>query len=500
MRLLCAAGGALPSVGHNGCMNDVTAVTESGRLRQLLAFARAAEPRTPLPRRSAMIDIAIAAVVLAVSLAIATVSLHGGYAAAVLTSVPLAARRRYPLTAFLVVLTAAIALKNQATDVTFLAIVFAGYSAALHSRFRGAALLVLAPAGVLVAAEFWSVADRGGSFAVVRNPVGYVGALGRPVPVLPASAPGLPGLSSAAAGPTRVGGLLVLVSLVSIAIFGAVMYAGDRIRRLQAEHQTATGRALRLERARIASELHDVVTHNVSVMIIQAGAARQVLAESPGDARQALLAVEASGRAAMTELRHLLGLLSPAAAPDAGATDSAGPTDSADPVGENLRPQPGLEQLRPLIDRVAAAGLPVDLQISGGLHDLPPGLDLAVFRVVQEALTNVLKHAGKPKTTVRLDLTGTELVVDIADSGPPIPAAAPVFPAGRGRGLLGLRERIAIYGGELDAGPRLGGGWRVTARLPVDQSPEPGAPAAGEAAGSPANGAAAFPAPAAQPR
>jgi signal transduction histidine kinase len=484
-------------------MNDVTAVTGSGsgRLGQLLAFARAAEPRTALPRRSAIIDVAIAAAVLAASLAIARASLHGAYPAAVLTSVPLAARRRYPLTVFLVVLAAAIVLKNHATDVTFLAIVFAGYSAALHSRFRGVALLALAPAGVLVAAVFWQVRSQSGLVAVKPVGPGYLGDLGPPV--IPASAPGLPGLSSAAAGPTRVAGLLVLMSLVSIAIFGAVMYAGDRIRRLQAEHQTATGRALRLERARIASELHDVVTHNVSVMIIQAGAARQVLAESPGDARQALLAVEASGRAAMTELRHLLGLLSPATAPDAG------PADSGEPSGENLRPQPGLEQLRPLIDRVAAAGLPVDLQISGGLQDLPPGLDLAAYRVVQEGLTNVLKHAGKPKTTVRLDLTGAGLVVDIADSGPPIPAAAPVFPAGHGRGLLGLRERIAIYGGELDAGPRPGGGWRVQARLPVDLSPAPGAPAAGEAAGPPetgaaagppATGAAAFDAVAAQPR
>lgn len=464
-------------------MSEVTTVSGSGRLRQLLAFARSAEPKTVLSRRSDIIDIVIAALVLAVSLAIAAVGLHGGYAVAVVTSAPLALRRRYPLAVFLVVLAGAVALKDDATDVTFFAIVFAGYAAALHSRFRGAALLALTPAGVLVAATFWKVP---GSVQVVAvRPAGM-----RTVKVLTPPAPGLPGLSSAAAGPTRVGGLLVLVSLVSIAIFGAVMYAGDRIRRLQAEQETATRRALRLERARIASELHDVVTHNVSVMIVQAGAARQVLAESPGDVRQALLAVEASGRAAMTELRHLLGLLSPLPPPDASATDSVGTS------GEDLRPQPGLQQLRPLIDGVAAAGLPVDLQVSGGLQDLPPGLDLAAFRVVQEALTNVLKHAGKPKTTVRLDLADTELVVDIADSGPPIPAAAPALPADRGRGLLGLRERMAIYGGELEAGPRPGGGWRVRARLPVG----PGAPAAGVAAGPLATGAAAFAVPAAQPR
>jgi len=477
-----------------GDMSEVTAVPGNGRLRQLLAFARSAEPRTQLPRRSVVIDVVIALLVLAASLVIATVSWHGGYAAAVLTSVPLAVRRRYPLTAFLVVLAAAIALKSHATDVTFFAIVFAGYSAALHSRFRGAALLALAPAGALAAAFFWGTGGSSAAVQVIRAFPGdrlrYVTTPGVP------TVPGLPGLSSAAAGPSRVGGVLVLVSLVSIAIFGAVVYAGDRIRRLQAEHEMATRRVLRLERARIASELHDVVTHNVSVMIVQAGAARQVLAESPGEARQAMLAVEASGRAAMTELRHLLGLLSPAMTPDAGAAGVAGP------ASEDLRPQPGLQQLRPLVGRVAAAGLPVDLQVSGELEDLPAGLDLAAFRVVQEALTNVLKHAGKPKTTVRLDLTGGELVVDIADSGPPIPAAAPAPPADRGRGLLGLRERVAIYGGSLEAGPRPGGGWRVSARLPLHPSLGSATSAAGPAggglpAGSPALAAAAFATPAA---
>jgi len=477
-----------------GDMSEVTTATGSGRLRQLLAFARSAEPRTPLPRRSVVIDVVIALLVLAASVLIATTSWHGGYPLAVLTSVPLAVRRRYPLTAFLVVLAASIGLRAHATDVTFLAIVFAGYSAAVHSRFRGAALLVLAPAGLLVAAFFWRVNGPGPTAVALRSlPGGRVEYLTTPgVPTVP----GLPGLSSAAAGPTRVGGVLVLVSLVSIAVFGAVVYAGDRIRRLQTEHEMATRRVLRLERARIASELHDVVTHNVSVMIVQAGAARQVLAESPGDARQALLAVEASGRAAMTELRHLLGLLSPAVAP------SACGAEGASPAGEDLRPQPGLQQLRPLVDRVAAAGLPVDLEVTGGLADLPPGLDLAAFRVVQEALTNVLKHAGKPRTTVSLGLTGTELVVDVADSGPPIPAAAPAPPADRGRGLLGLRERVAVYGGSLEAGPRPGGGWRVRARLPLHPSPGPAVSAAGVTsgalpAGSPALAAAAFATPSA---
>jgi signal transduction histidine kinase len=180
-----------------------------------------------------------------------------------------------------------------------------------------------------------------------------------------------------------------------------------------------------------------VVTHNVSVMIVQAGAARQVLTADPAEATEALLAVESSGRAAMTELRHLLGLLSPAADTGAAPGAGAGPNRDAPGAGQGLSPQPGLGQLQRLIERVAAAGLPVSLQVSGVPRAMPPGLDLAAYRVVQEALTNVIKHAGKPRTTVRLDYRHTELVVEVADAGRPIPAAGPASSAvpGSGRGL-----------------------------------------------------------------
>jgi signal transduction histidine kinase len=400
--------------------------------------------------------------VTAASLSAARISYHHGFIPAAVTSAPLVFRRRFPLAAFGLIVAAALADRMLATDVTFLVIIIAGYSAAVHSRYRAAALLTLAPAGVIIAAIFWKTEPADSPLAAGR----LNGALRmRPV------APGLAGLQNAANGPLRVAGLLVLVSLISIAIVGAVMYASDRIRRAQAEHEASTRRALRLERARIASELHDVVTHNVSVMIVQAGAARQVLSESPDQARQALLAVEASGRAAMTELRHLLGLLSPPAGP-AGSTGAADAAEGGQPA-EDLQPQPGLGQLKPLVDRVTAAGLPVKLQVSGGLHDLPPGLDLAAFRVVQEALTNVIKHAGKAQTSVRLDLGDTDLLLVVTDAGRPVLAgrpvpASPAVPAGTGRGLLGLRERIALYGGELDAGPRIGGGWQVRARFPVE--------------------------------
>jgi signal transduction histidine kinase len=430
-------------------MSEDQAGTAPGWLKQLVAFARSSEPRTKLTRQAVVADVLIAAAFLVASLFNGAFSLHIGFDAAVLNSVPLAARRRYPLTVFLVVVLVALTAKDGADDVTFLAVIFAGYSAAVHSRFRGAALLSLAPAGVLMAAVFWKVPGP----YITEFPVG-------PYPGYRIRGSSFLGLQTVAgAGAARVGGLLVLVSLVSIAIVGAVMYAGDRIRRMQAEHEAATRRAIEAERARIAGELHDVVTHNVSVMIVQAGAARQVLSDSPARARNALLAVEASGRAAMTELRHLLGLLNPAGSTSAG--------DSA-LAEHDLRPQPGLQQLQPLLDRVSSAGLPVELTVSERSYALPPGLDLAAFRVIQEALTNVLKHAGPTRTTVHLDYGESALLLDVADAGRASPVAGPPIPPGTGRGLIGLRERISLYGGELDAGPRPGGGWRVRARFPVD--------------------------------
>jgi signal transduction histidine kinase len=235
-----------------------------------------------------------------------------------------------------------------------------------------------------------------------------------------------------------------------------------RLLQLQAEHEAATESAVKQERARIASELHDVVTHNVSVMIVQAGAARQVLGESPDQARAALLAVESSGRAAMAELRHLLGLLSPR---DHGADSAAAKADS-DP---ELRPQPGLARLVALVDRVRATGLPVELDAAGIPSELPPGVDVAAYRIVQEALTNVIKHAGKPKTSVRLGCRDGDLVIEVADAGRSMAAVGPVAASlpGSGRGLVGMRERAALYGGDLHAGREPGGGWRVTARIPV---------------------------------
>jgi signal transduction histidine kinase len=350
---------------------------------------------------------------------------------AVVSTAPLALRRIWPLTTFLLVLGVAVATPGyRETVVTVIVVVVAAYSALAYSRFYGAAMLCMPAAGLLVTGTLHGT---------------------------------LPQLRDSSA---------TLLLLGPILVAGHAMHvwrrqAGDsqaRLDRLQAEHEAATRRALDLERARIASELHDVVTHNVSVMIVQAGAARQVLAAAPDQATSAMLAVEASGRAAMTELRHLLGLLGPADAADQGTAGGCGP------AGQDLRPQPGLGQLRSLIDGVTAAGLPVDLHIGELPRGLPPGLDLAAFRVVQEALTNVIKHAGKPQTSVSVGYRDGDLVVAVADAGRPAGAAGPAIP-GAGRGLLGLRERMAVYGGELDAGPQPDGGWLVRARIPADLVP-----------------------------
>jgi signal transduction histidine kinase len=329
-----------------------------------------------------------------------------------LTATPLAFRRRYPATAFGVIFAAVLVTHDQVTTITFGAVIFAAYSAVLYSRFRWAALLAVGTAAVIATAAF------------------------------PDTTPQVP---------ARFTALLVLAPTAAVAIGmrGWRKRAGDsaqRLLRAEAEHEAQTRRAVEAERARIAGELHDVVTHNVSVMVVQAGAARSVLDSSPDDAREALLAVEASGRTAMSELRHLLGLLAPG-----GGEENM------------LVPQPGAARVPALVERVRAAGLSVELSVTGA-RDLPPGVDLAAYRVVQEALTNVIKHAGTSHAAVVLEYRPDDLLITVTDDGRP--ATGPGGPAGRG--LIGLRERIGLYGGELDAGPRAGGGWRVRARIPLE--------------------------------
>ncbi|MGI5244956.1 sensor histidine kinase [Dactylosporangium sp. CA-139066] len=259
--------------------------------------------------------------------------------------------------------------------------------------------------------------------------------------------------------------LLVAACALAAAAAGAVaaVRARRRHRRaleergwlLERERQVAARAAVAAERARIARELHDIVSHNVSVMVVQAGAAREVLAAAgppvPDDVAGALAAVEGAGRDALKELRHLLGLLAPA------------PGGEGEDDGADLAPQPGLDGLSRLVDRIAFAGLPVDVRIGGEPRPLPSGIDVTAYRIIQEALTNVLKHGRADRAEVDVRYAERYLRIEVLNTGPP-----PRPAQGDGRGLIGLRERVAVYGGDLDARRRFGGGFRVRARIPLD--------------------------------
>lgn len=203
------------------------------------------------------------------------------------------------------------------------------------------------------------------------------------------------------------------------------------------------------ERARIARELHDVVAHAVSVIVVQADGAAYAVRSQPELAERAVKTISSTGREALTELRRLLGVL------------------RSEEAGGELTPQPaGTQSLSELAERVRAVGLPVRLEIVGNVDDLPAGVGLGVYRIVQEALTNSLKHAGPgTKAVVRVEHSGDEVHLDIADDGRR--AAGTLVGVSGGNGLIGMRERALVFGGSLDAGPRPGGGWQVKARLPL---------------------------------
>jgi signal transduction histidine kinase len=221
----------------------------------------------------------------------------------------------------------------------------------------------------------------------------------------------------------------------------------ERAARLEREQQEAATRAVAEERQRIARELHDVVAHSVSVMTVQAGAVRRLLRPDQEKERQALETIEATGREALTEMRRLVGLLR-----EQGAMPE-------------FSPQPGLGTMDALLDTVRSAGLPVDLDVDGTPRDLPPGIDLAAYRVVQEALTNALKYGGTAHAWVSLHWRDDELELEVANDG-----KGDGDGSGGGHGLAGMRERVSLYGGTVDSGPRDGGGYVVRARLPVVQA------------------------------
>jgi Signal transduction histidine kinase len=249
-------------------------------------------------------------------------------------------------------------------------------------------------------------------------------------------------------------------SLLHLAVFVAAAWIlGDNLRTKRAYYRELEERADRLEREReenvrratteeqerIARELHDVIAHSVSVMVVQAAAANDVFERQPERAREALRSIEESGRSALTELRRLLGIV---------RTSERG----------RLDPQPGLAALEELIEQVRTTGLEVKLELTGRLGELPAGVDLSAYRIVQEALTNTLKHAQATRARVQLDRSEHELAIEVTDDG-----AGQGNESTNGHGLIGMQERVALLGGALETGPGGNGGFAVKARFPLDR-------------------------------
>ncbi|MDA0637706.1 sensor histidine kinase [Nonomuraea sp. MCN248] len=310
---------------------------------------------------------------------------------------------------------------------------------ALVSFGQWAAGVEVVPANLAVLVALWAVAARcsfrWSSAAVLVTELGVFLALVRwDTPTL---------------------GMFTTGSILVVTIWLAGLYAStrrrylegleERARRAELERDQRARMAAAAERARIARELHDVVAHHVSVMVVQADGAGYAIGSDAEQARLAVRAVSRTGREALAEMRRLVGVLRE----DEGAG------------GPDYTPQPGLAQLE---DLVRGAGVPARLRVTGDPGALPEGVQLAVYRIVQEALTNTLRHGGpRVGALVELRCRDSELVVRVTDDG--LGAAAP--PASGGHGLLGMRERAAMYGGEVTAGPRPGGGFEVLARLPV---------------------------------
>jgi signal transduction histidine kinase len=337
----------------------------------------------------------------------------------------------------------------------FILVLFATLPIALRRRLPLEVFAITLTAGVisdLIGGPFQFAGALVGLYTVAAY-------LGRPRSIYAAGASGI------ATVVTSIGDSGTPMAQVSaiLAVFAGSWLLGDNIRtrraylreledradRLEREREESIRRAAADEQARIARELHDIITHNVSVMTVQAAAAGDVFETHPGRVREALDSIESTGREALTELRRLLGRVHPE---DAGAA---------------LAPQPGLARLDALLEQVRAAGLQVQLTVEGTPHELPIGLDLSAYRIVQEALTNILKHAQASKATVRIRYEPDAIALEVIDDGRG-PAADD---AERGQGIIGMRERAALVGGALRVGRAPGGGFAVDARIPLPEPP-----------------------------
>jgi signal transduction histidine kinase len=276
-------------------------------------------------------------------------------------------------------------------------------------------------------------------------------------------------------------GFAYLTAVSMVAFVAAAIAAGVLIRNrerifVDTERRAAAAEADRLaeaeravvrERSRIAREMHDVVAHGMSVVAVQAAAGREIVHTDPDKAAEVLARIEAVGRESLAELRRMLGVLR-----DTGDDDAS------------LSPQPGITDIAAAVAQSSASGVATELVIDGQQRTVAPGIELAAFRIVQEALTNVRKHAGgSASATVRISYEPNVLMVEVTDDG--CGAATSLSGTGAGHGMIGMRERVEIYGGELISGPRPGGGFLVRAVLPIVNNDAAGVPAVEQrAAGS----------------
>jgi signal transduction histidine kinase len=357
-----------------------------------------------MPLRSVSIDVLLAAVLTGLTLATLN-SRHAGWIAgllAVLTVAPIALRQRAPVLTMLVIMVA-----------------LGAYSVVVDKDFPNGGI------GLLVAMF---------TVATLRS---------RPVTaVMFLAAIAVTAFAYPRIGPAQLWPQLAQATLV---VLGAWVLGESTKRWAQRAERLAAeaAQAIADERVRIARELHDIVAHHMSVISLQAGLAEYVLDVDPQTAKNAIANVGDAGREALHDMRRLLDVLRVEPAYD---------------------PQPGLDLLEDLVSRMRGAGLPVEVVMTGERRALPPGLDLCAYRVVQESLTNVLKHAGPATARVDLDFGDRVLTVKVTDDGPVrAPQESPVS-----HGIRGMRERAELYGGVLTAGPSAGGGFAVVARLPLE--------------------------------
>ncbi|MFL6221778.1 MAG: sensor histidine kinase [Actinomycetes bacterium] len=339
-----------------------------------------------------------------------------GYALALLHTLPLAARRRFPGAVLALCVATGLAVATLGVpDLLGIAILVAVYSVAAYGD-RWVSLAGLAAAELGAAA----VQLTQGSFQ----------------------------------WPTPITNALVIAAAWLLGHFVGVRRAYTARLEQTAELERARAeqarQAVAEERLRLARELHDVVAHSISVIAVQSGVGAHVAKTQPEEAAKALAAIEVTSRAALTELRRLLGVL----------------RQEDEPQGD-LTPVPGLADLDSLLAEVAKAGLAVRLQVEGRPAQLPAGVDLSAYRIVQEALTNVVKHAGPARAQVAIRYRDHEVMVEVTDDGRGAAAPTGDGRARVGHGLIGMRERVAVFGGDLQTGPRPGGGFRVAARLPL---------------------------------